>query len=78
MEKESESIRSSTVCSEQEMEELRSKVVDLEKVKIDLLRIREEVDVKESEIEDKIRENEVLKVSYPSQKTMCLITLPNY
>ena len=49
--------------SEQEMEELRSKVVDLENVKIDLIRIKEEVDVKESEIDEKIRENEVLKVN---------------
>ena len=63
MEKETESARSSTVSSEQEMDELRSKVVDLETMKIDFLRIKEEVDVKESEIEDKIRENAVLQVT---------------
>ena len=63
MEKETQSARSSTVSSEQEMDELRSKVVDLETMKIDFLRIKEEVDVKESEIEDKIRENAVLQVT---------------
>ena len=61
-EKEIEEVRQSSKLGDEETELLRSKLSELESVRKELNRIKEEVDIKDSEIEDKIRENEVLKV----------------
>ncbi len=61
-EKEIEEVRQSSKLGDEETESLRSKLSELESVRKELNRIKEEVDIKDSEIEDKIRENEVLKV----------------
>ena len=64
LEKEVDEIKQSSKLGDEETESLRSKLSDFESVRNDLIRIKEEVDIKDSEIEDKIRENEVLKVIF--------------
>jgi hypothetical protein len=62
LEKEMEERRSAVKVNDEELEHLRSKLSDLERAQNEVLRMKDELDLKDSEIEDKIRENEVLKV----------------
>jgi chromosome segregation ATPase len=74
-EKEIEEVRQSSKLGDEETESLRSKLSELESVRKELNRIKEEVDIKDSEIEDKIRENEVLKVIRVFLNTISLLFL---
>jgi hypothetical protein len=61
-ERELAQVKSTDNSRDAEIEQLKSKLVELETTKNDLIRLKEEVDLKESEIEDKSRENEILMV----------------
>lgn len=74
IEKESVAFRNSIEGGEKEIESLRSKITELESVRNELIRLKEDVDVKDSEIEDKIRENEVLQVSLIQIKRNTLLS----
>jgi hypothetical protein len=77
-EKEIEEVRQSSKRGDEETESLRSKLSELESVRKELNRIKEEVDIKDSEIEDKIRENEVLKVIRVFFNTIFLLFLQSH
>ena len=63
LEKELHLNRSSVEETAEEVVKLRSKVHDLEGLKNEIFRLKEDIDLKDSEIEDKNREIEVLEVS---------------
>jgi predicted nucleic acid-binding Zn-ribbon protein len=65
LEKDLESNRSSVEETAEELVRLRSKVHGLESLKNEVIRLKEDIDLKDSEIEDKNREVEVLEVSCP-------------
>jgi len=61
-ERELAQMKSTDNSRDAEIEQLKSKLGELETTKNDLIRLKEEVDLKESEIENKSRENEILMV----------------
>ena len=63
LEKDLDSNRASVEESAEEVANLRSKVHDLEGLKNEAIRLKEAIDLKDSEIEDKNRDIEVLEVS---------------
>lgn len=63
LEKDLDSNRASVEESAEEVANLRSKVRDLEGLKNEAIRLKEAIDLKDSEIEDKNRDIEVLEVS---------------